>query len=133
MAEREEEADADGSLAVLHQLARGIVDGRDMVGIDGVTQAKAVRQWGRRQQNRILHCGEQQKRPGSDVEADEEGIDGDEAAAQAGIGGAPEQRKTAEHTGVLRLGRGGHMAVAPLAELRRWDARALWPGPAPVA
>ena len=41
MAEREKEPDGDGALAFLHQLARHVVDGRDMVGVDGVAQAEA--------------------------------------------------------------------------------------------
>jgi hypothetical protein len=34
MAEREEEADAKRALAVIHQLAGGVVDGGDVVGIE---------------------------------------------------------------------------------------------------
>ena len=42
MAQREEESDADRLLALLHQFSRYVVDCRDVIGIDGVAQAKAV-------------------------------------------------------------------------------------------
>ena len=40
--EREEEADAQRPLAVAHQLARGVVDGADVVGVEGVAHAERV-------------------------------------------------------------------------------------------
>ncbi len=58
MAEREEEADADRALAFLHQLAGDVVDGGDMVGIDGVTQAEAVGQQRGAEQHRMLAEGQ---------------------------------------------------------------------------
>ena len=42
MAEREEQADGDRPLALLHEFARGIVDGGDMVGVDRVAQAEGI-------------------------------------------------------------------------------------------
>ena len=44
MPEREHESNGYGTLAVLHQLARHVVDRGDMIGVDGVTQAEAVGQ-----------------------------------------------------------------------------------------
>ena len=40
--EREEEADAQRPLAFGHQLARGVVDRRDVVGVEGVAHAERV-------------------------------------------------------------------------------------------
>ena len=40
--EREEEPDAQRALAVVHQLARRVVDRRDVVGVEGVAQAERV-------------------------------------------------------------------------------------------
>ena len=40
--EREEEADAERPLAVGHQLARRVVDRRDVVGVEGVAQPERV-------------------------------------------------------------------------------------------
>ena len=42
MPERKEEPDRVGRLALLHQLAHDIVDGRDMVGIESVPEAEHV-------------------------------------------------------------------------------------------
>ena len=43
VAEAEPEADAHRALAVGHQLAGGVVDGRDVVGVEGVPHAEGVR------------------------------------------------------------------------------------------
>jgi hypothetical protein len=40
---REEESDGDGALTLVHELSGRIVDGGDVVGIDRVSQAEAVR------------------------------------------------------------------------------------------
>ena len=42
VAEREEEADAERPLAFVHQLARRVVDRRDVVGIEGVAESERV-------------------------------------------------------------------------------------------
>jgi hypothetical protein len=42
MAEGEPEPHRDRAFAVGHQLAGGVVDGRDMVGVEGVSQAQGV-------------------------------------------------------------------------------------------
>ena len=42
MAEREEEPDRERLLALLHQLAHDIVDGGDVVGVEGVAQAEHI-------------------------------------------------------------------------------------------
>src|SRR2546428_10239251 len=44
MAEREEEAHTDRLLALLEQLPRGVVDGRDVIGVEGMPQAEGVGQ-----------------------------------------------------------------------------------------
>ena len=44
MAQGEEEPDAERPLAPLHQVAGGVVDGRDVVGVEGVAQPEAVGQ-----------------------------------------------------------------------------------------
>ena len=44
VAEREEEADAERPLSLVHQLAGGVVDRRDVVSIEGVAQSERVRQ-----------------------------------------------------------------------------------------
>ena len=52
MSEREEQASGQRLLAVLHELAGDVVDGRDMVGINRVPQAEAVGQEARAEQHR---------------------------------------------------------------------------------
>jgi hypothetical protein len=42
VAEGEEEADAQRPLALVHQLAGGVVDGGDVVGVEGVPHAEGV-------------------------------------------------------------------------------------------
>jgi len=44
VAEREEEAGCERALAVLQELARRVVDRRDVVGVEGVPQAERVRE-----------------------------------------------------------------------------------------
>ncbi len=61
MPEGEEEADGNRPLALLHELARHIVDGGDVVGVHGMTQAEAVGEEGGAEQQRI--GAERQQRP----------------------------------------------------------------------
>src|ERR1700722_12576593 len=42
MTETEEEADAQRPLLLVHELARGVVDGRDVIGVEGVTHPERV-------------------------------------------------------------------------------------------
>ena len=63
VAEREEEPDGDRALAVLHELARGVVDGGDVVRVDRVAQAEGVGQEGGRQQDRVLERRRQRDGP----------------------------------------------------------------------
>ena len=64
MAEREEQADRIRPLAFLHQLAHHIVDGGDVVGIDGMAQAEHISQEGGAKQRRP--SGERNQGPGPD-------------------------------------------------------------------
>ena len=58
MAEREIEPERDRPLALLHQLAGGVVDGGDMVGIDGVAQPEAVGEEAGGEQDRMVVEGD---------------------------------------------------------------------------
>ncbi len=53
MPEREEQSDRNRPLAFLHQLAHDIVDGRNVVGIDGVAQSEHISE----------KCGAKERRP----------------------------------------------------------------------
>ena len=63
VAEREEQADADGPAAFLHQLAGHVVDRRDMIGVEGVSQAETVGERRRAQQHRIIVEGDDRPQP----------------------------------------------------------------------
>ena len=61
--EREEQSDRDRTLPLLHQLARHVVDRRDVVGIDRVPQPERIRQQRRAQQQRPRRECHQRERP----------------------------------------------------------------------
>ena len=75
MAEREEQPDADRTLALLHQLARDVVDRGDMIGVDRVAQAERIGEQGRAQQHRLTAQGHQRPEPDKNIAADQGGID----------------------------------------------------------
>ena len=52
MSERKEEANADRTLTLLHELAGDVIDRRNMIGVHRVAQAERVGQQGRAKQNR---------------------------------------------------------------------------------
>ena len=52
VSERKEEANADRTLTLLHELAGDVIDRRNMIGVHRVAQAERVGQQGRAKQNR---------------------------------------------------------------------------------
>ncbi len=74
MAEREEQADADRALTLLHQLAGDIVDGGDVVGIDGVAQTEAIGQKGGAEQHRVVVEADHRRQPSQHIGGDENAI-----------------------------------------------------------
>ena len=82
MAERKEEADADRALTLLHELAGDVVDRRDMVGVDRVAQAERIGKQRRSQQDRLTSQGDERPDPDENIAADQNGVDGDQPAAQ---------------------------------------------------
>ncbi len=85
MAEREIEPERDRPLALLHQLAGGVVDRGDVVGIDRVAQPEAVGQQAGGEQDRMVVERDQRPGPGGDVGGDQHDVDGDDLAAQVGV------------------------------------------------
>ena len=81
MAEREEKADADRALAFLHQLARHIVDGGDVIRVEGVPEAEAVGEKGGPEQQREIAEGDERPHPRGDVGGDQQDINADDLAA----------------------------------------------------
>ena len=82
MAQREEQADGDRPLVLLHQFPRHVVDGGDVVGVDGVAQAEAVGQKAQAQRRRIGIEQGQRQAPGSHVQPNEKEIDPEDSAPQ---------------------------------------------------
>ncbi len=85
MAEREEEADADRPLALLHQLARHVVDRRDMVGIDGVAQTERIGQESGADQHGIVAKCDQRPDPRQNIGGDQQAVNAGKLAAKRGI------------------------------------------------
>jgi hypothetical protein len=75
VAEGEHESDGDGALAFLHELAGDVVDGRDVVGIDGVAEAEGVGEEGGSEENGEVVEGGDGPEPCGGVDEDEERVD----------------------------------------------------------
>ena len=73
MAERKEQADRNRPLAFLHQLARHVVDRRDVVGIDRVAQAERVGEERGADQHRVVVECDQRPNPGQHIGANQHG------------------------------------------------------------
>ena len=82
VAEREEEADAERALALLHQLSRHVVDGRDVIRIDRVAQAERIGEERRADEHRIIAERDQRPDPRQYVGADQHRIDAGGLAAE---------------------------------------------------
>ncbi|MNX92275.1 hypothetical protein D3C86_1244110 [compost metagenome] len=86
MPEREEEAHGDRIATLLHQLARDVVDGRDVVGIHGVAQPQRIGQHRRRHEDRLVAERDPGPQPCHDVGEDQERVErGDLAPAVGGL------------------------------------------------
>ena len=78
VAQREHQSDSDRPLALLHQLARHVVDGRNVIRIDRMAKSKAVSQKRRAQQHRkVIECDEGPA-PCRQIEAQQQGVQGDD-------------------------------------------------------
>ena len=82
MTEREEQADRDRPLALLHQLARDVVDRRDVVGVHRVAQAERVGEESGADQHRIIAERHQRPNPRQHVRDDQNAIEAGDLAAQ---------------------------------------------------
>ena len=117
VAEGEHEADGDGALAFLHELAGDVVDGGDVVGVDGVAEAEAVGEEGGAEKDGEAVEGDDGPGPGAEVEDGEEGVDGEDLGA--GVAGLVVEEGTQRraHRVALRVRGTGHgYAVARLSK-----------------
>ncbi len=84
MPEREVAPDAERPRAVVYQLARDVVDRRDVV---GVAEAEVVGEECRAEEDGVRVKGRQRPDPGAQIRGREGGIEADDAAANRGLGG----------------------------------------------
>ena len=82
VAERKEKADADRTLALLHELAGDVVDRRDMVGVDCVAQAERIGQQRRAEEDRPRFKDDERPEPDDNITSDQDAVDGQQTAAQ---------------------------------------------------
>src|SRR5579875_446877 len=82
MAEREIESGGDWSLSLLHKLAGDVVDGGDVIGIDGVAQPEAIGEERCAEEDGMGAKGEKRPGPGAQVGEDEDGIEAGDLAAE---------------------------------------------------
>jgi hypothetical protein len=80
MAEREKQADPHRAAAVLHQFAGHVVDRRDVIRVERVSQAKTIGERSRAEEDRIIVEGDNRPQPRGGVEDEQEGIDRDDPA-----------------------------------------------------
>ena len=78
------EASTDGTLALLHEFARDVVNRRDMIGVDRVAQAERVSQQSRAKQNWPPAQDRERPEPDENVAGDQGAVDGQQTAAQVG-------------------------------------------------
>ena len=80
MAEREKQPDPDRAPAFLHELAGHVVDRRDVIGVERVSQTETVGERGRAEQQRIGVEGDERPQPCGGVEDEQEDVDRDDFA-----------------------------------------------------
>ena len=119
MSQRKEKAEADRALAFLHQLAGGIVDRRNMVGVDGVAQPEAVRQERRPEQHCIAGKRSDRPSPGTEIGGDQNGVETDDLAAQTG-GPIVEQTGELPHSASPRTRLFDEFGFLGFGRGRRW-------------
>ena len=67
---------------MLHELAGDVVDRRDMIGVDRVAQTERIGQQRRSKQDWPAAQGGERPHPDENIAADQDGVDGEQAAAQ---------------------------------------------------
>ncbi len=97
MAEREIEPSRNRALALLHELARDVVDRRDMVGIDRMAQSEAIGQKCGTEQHRVVAEGEERPCPSRHVSDSEHAVDADDLADQIGTAIAEDPLEPPKH------------------------------------
>jgi hypothetical protein len=80
--QREQEANCNWALPLLHQLPGYVVDRRDVIRVDSMTQAKAICEKCRSQKHRVAMESDRGPQPRTDVEREQDHVDGNDSAAE---------------------------------------------------
>lgn len=104
MADREPQADRDGPLAILHQLAGDIVDRRDVIGVDRVAQPQAIGEKRGAQHQAVARKDAKGPAPDGDIDDDQRAHQQRDAALQGRSGGNFGHGRITPCTAPLRLG-----------------------------
>src|SRR5580692_8915188 len=83
MPQCKEKTDGDRPLSLLHQLARDVVDRRNVVGIDGVTKPETIGQHGGSDQNRLMREGDEGPYPGRQIGKNEQAVNSGDPGPKA--------------------------------------------------
>ncbi|MFZ0275644.1 MAG: hypothetical protein WAL60_01780 [Candidatus Sulfotelmatobacter sp.] len=90
MTQREHEANCNRAFSILHQLSGYVVDRSYVIRVNGMTQAKAIREKGGSQKHRVTVESNRSPQPCTDVEREQDRVDGNDSAAEV-IGSIIEQ------------------------------------------
>ena len=82
MAKRKPETDTERTPAILDELARNVVDGGNVIGIDCVPHAEAIRKECGAKQSRMIATATKSPRPGGEVCDDQKSIEDNESTAR---------------------------------------------------
>src|SRR5581483_5418765 len=85
MAEAEEEPDADGPPALLQQLARGVVDRGDVIGVERVAQPERVREPAQAHEGRVCRALRENEAPADRVQQHDDRSEPEEPEALAAV------------------------------------------------
>ena len=99
MTERKHESHSNRTLALLHQFARHVVDGGDVVGIHGMPQAKTIGKKRGPQQQRVLAKREDRPNPRGHIEDEQDAVDAGDLGAEIACGVVEQATECACHHG----------------------------------
>jgi hypothetical protein len=91
MPQREEEADPNRFAALLQELAGGVVDGRDVIGVEGVPQPECIGEAAQSQETRMLGAIHQEQPPSDYVQKAHRSEEAAETGTLSRIKGSPDQ------------------------------------------
>src|SRR2546427_414378 len=91
VAQGKKEAHPDRLRVLLKEFAGGVVNGRDVVGIERMSEAERVRQTPQRQEARVLGAVDEEQSPAHHVQQGHRAIEAAQPGALASVEGSPDQ------------------------------------------